>query len=114
MRRIGRRAGESDLRIGVHLRKRVPLLEATGRIDAGKDGAGQGGLPFLHAIPAWIWGLVNIGIFLGKVVLLLFIFIWVRWTLPRFRYDQLMDLGWKALIPLALGWMLLLGAAHVA
>ena len=66
------------------------------------DGAGHGGLEFLHAIPAWIWGLVNIGIFLGKVVLLLFIFIWVRWTLPRFRYDQLMKLGWLYLFEIAL------------
>jgi NADH-quinone oxidoreductase subunit H len=66
------------------------------------DGAGQGGLEFLHAIPACIWGLVNIGVFLGKVVLLLFIFIWVRWTLPRFRYDQLMKLGWLYLFEIAL------------
>jgi NADH-quinone oxidoreductase subunit H len=66
------------------------------------DGAGQGGLSFLHAIPAWIWGLVNIGIFFAKVAVLLFIFIWVRWTLPRFRYDQLMKLGWLYLFEIAL------------
>ena len=37
-----------------------------------------------------------------KIGLFIFFFIWVRWTIPRFRYDQLMDLGWKKLIPLAL------------
>lgn len=43
------------------------------------------------------------GVFLAKVVLFLWLFIWVRWTLPRFRYDQLMDLGWKTMLPWALG-----------
>ncbi len=47
-------------------------------------------------------GLIHIGIFLGKVVCLMVVFIWVRWMLPRFRYDQLMDLGWRRFIPLAL------------
>jgi NADH-quinone oxidoreductase subunit H len=47
-------------------------------------------------------GLVHIAIFLAKVVLLMVVFIWVRWMWPRFRYDQLMDLGWRRLLPLAL------------
>jgi NADH-quinone oxidoreductase subunit H len=66
------------------------------------DGAGNGGLEFLHIIPAPIWGLVNIGIFFGKVAALLLFFIWVRWTLPRFRYDQLMRLGWIFFFEIAL------------
>ena len=41
-------------------------------------------------------------VFIGKVVFLLFMFIWVRWTLPRFRYDQVMKLGWKVLFPIAI------------
>ena len=47
-------------------------------------------------------GLLHIGIFVGKVIALMVGFIWVRWMLPRFRYDQLMDLGWRTFIPLAL------------
>jgi NADH-quinone oxidoreductase subunit H len=42
----------------------------------------------------WIFGLINIAVFFAKVALVIFFFMWVRWTLPRFRYDQLMRLGW--------------------
>ena len=45
--------------------------------------------------------------FFAKIAFFLFVFIWVRWTIPRFRYDQLMDLGWKKLIPLALANLLI-------
>jgi len=45
-----------------------------------------------------------------KIVIFIFFFMWVRWTIPRFRYDQLMRLGWKVLIPLALFNMLATGA----
>jgi NADH-quinone oxidoreductase subunit H len=72
-------------------------------------------IPFVNeANLAQSWG-TNLVAVLGsmslliKVVFFLFLFMWVRWTIPRFRYDQLMDLGWKKLIPLALANMLITG-----
>ena len=62
--------------------------------------ARHGGLDL--ATSRLVWGLVNITVFFGKVAALLFVFIWVRWTLPRFRYDQLMKLGWLYLFEIAL------------
>jgi NADH-quinone oxidoreductase subunit H len=50
----------------------------------------------------WGWGLLNIFVFFSKIAVLLFVFIWVRWTLPRFRYDQLMRLGWVFFFEIAL------------
>jgi NADH-quinone oxidoreductase subunit H len=57
--------------------------------------------------------LLGLGWFVLKLVIFLFVFVWIRATLPRFRYDQLMDLGWKRMIPVALGWLLLLGAIRI-
>jgi NADH-quinone oxidoreductase subunit H len=75
------------------------------------NGDGQGGfIPFPHYDPGTLahglvnafWGIVNVTTFFAKVAVLLFVFIWVRWTLPRFRYDQLMKLGWLYIFEIAL------------
>jgi len=59
--------------------------------------------PGFFPLPAGAFGTVlSVVAFTTKVLLVLFFYIWVRWTLPRFRYDQLMRLGWKGLIPLGL------------
>jgi NADH-quinone oxidoreductase subunit H len=69
----------------------------------GPNGPEIGFLPDLWPV---VW-------FLGKLLAFLFVYVWFRATLPRFRYDQLMDLGWKKLIPLALYWLLLIAALRI-
>ena len=64
--------------------------------------------------PSWLRAILPTFWFMGKLFCFLFTFVWFRGTLPRFRYDQLMDLGWKVLIPLALFWFVMLGAMEVA
>jgi NADH-quinone oxidoreductase subunit H len=54
--------------------------------------------------------LLSMGIFLGKLLFFIFFFMWIRWTLPRFRYDQLMSLGWKIMLPLALSYIIIIAA----
>jgi NADH-quinone oxidoreductase subunit H len=55
-----------------------------------------------HASYPLLTGVLGILIFLGKVGAFIFFFMWIRWTLPRFRYDQVMKIGWRCLLPLAI------------
>jgi NADH-quinone oxidoreductase subunit H len=72
-------------------------------------------LPYMGLSGLWA-GVLQVAVFVTKVTLMLLFFIWVRWTIPRFRYDQLMSLGWKVMLPLSLlnlavtGGLLLAGA----
>jgi NADH-quinone oxidoreductase subunit H len=66
------------------------------------------GLQYLE-LPPIITALIQVAGFSAKVFIFIFLFIWVRWTFPRFRYDQLMRLGWLTLIPLGLANILLTG-----
>ena len=58
-------------------------------------------------VSGWIGMLVKFAVYWGKVTAFLFFYMWVRWTLPRFRFDQLMNLAWRGMIPIALAGLLL-------
>jgi NADH-quinone oxidoreductase subunit H len=66
---------------------------------------------YAHSLVA---SLVTAAFFFVKILTFVFVFMWVRWTLPRFRYDQLMALGWKVLLPLALAYIVAMAGAIVA
>lgn len=66
------------------------------------------GIPVLDAYFAWVPGIIWLGI---KTSFFLFSYIWIRATFPRYRYDQVMRLGWKILIPVTIVWIILIALA---
>ncbi len=72
-------------------------------------------VPFLNeaSLAPNLAAIIGIISFMIKIAFFIFLFMWVRWTVPRFRYDQLMNLGWKKLLPLALANMLITGAVFL-
>jgi NADH-quinone oxidoreductase subunit H len=69
------------------------------------------GIPVLEGVFAWVPGLVWL---LAKMSFFLFLFLWFRATFPRYRYDQIMRLGWKVFIPITIVWLLVVGGAVLA
>ncbi|MFM6976077.1 MAG: NADH-quinone oxidoreductase subunit NuoH [Sphingobacteriaceae bacterium] len=68
------------------------------------------GMDYVNSLLGPTWGpLLGMGVLVLKVLMFIFFFMWVRWTIPRFRYDQLMNLGWKVLIPLAIANIVITG-----
>ena len=119
--------GESEIVAGYHLEygslkfavfmmaEYINMFTASGLISTIYFGGWQmlPGMPALHGILGGALGLTGLGLevlrvlfeatsFFLKVGFFMWLFVWVRWTLPRFRYDQLMDLGWKVMLPLSL------------
>jgi NADH-quinone oxidoreductase subunit H len=70
-------------------------------------------LPWIH-LHGWLGAIVGLATLITKIVLCMAAFVWVRWTFPRFRYDQLMRLGWKVLLPISILNLIVIAAMTLA
>jgi NADH-quinone oxidoreductase subunit H len=96
----------SSMKLGFYLFAEYVNMFNSGAIMASLFWGGYN-LPFQHFFvdlvgQNWILSLIQFGFFFAKILFFIFLFMWIRWTLPRFRYDQLMTLGWKILLPLSI------------
>lgn len=66
--------------------------------------------PGMSLLPEGIAAILGIAVLFGKIIFFIFFFMWIRWTIPRFRYDQLMRLGWQVLMPMAILLIVIYGA----
>ena len=73
--------------------------------------------PFMESVQGSVgevlFALICVAVFFAKILFFIFFFMWVRWTIPRFRFDQLMNLGWKVLLPLSILNVLITGAVII-
>lgn len=118
---------ESELVVGYHteygafkyaqymLGEYINLITASGFITVLYFGGWN--IPFVDlyktGLPVNVIGIISVAVFLAKTSFFVFVFMWVRWTLPRFRYDQLMHLGWGIMLPLAIINLLVTALAAV-
>jgi len=100
----------SSMKLGFYLFSEYINMFVSGAVMATLYFGGYN-FPFMHHLGLsenWV-SILGIIILFGKIFFFIFFFMWVRWTIPRFRYDQLMDLGWKVLIPLSIANIVITG-----
>ena len=98
----------SSMKLGLYLFSEYTSMFVSSAIMAVMFFGGYN-FPGMDAFSGNILSILSIGVFALKIFLIIFVIMWIRWTIPRFRFDQLMHLGWKVLIPVAIVNMLITG-----
>jgi NADH-quinone oxidoreductase subunit H len=98
----------SSMKLGLYLFSEYTSMFVSSAIMAVMFFGGYN-FPGMDAFSGNILSILSIAVFALKIFLIIFVIMWIRWTIPRFRFDQLMHLGWKVLIPVAIVNMLITG-----
>ena len=98
----------SSMKLGLYLFSEYTSMFVSSAIMAVMFFGGYN-FPGMDAFSGNILSILSIAVFALKIFLIIFVIMWIRWTIPRFRFDQLMHLGWKVLIPAAIVNMLITG-----